>query len=91
MIARLESNISVLSHSVPILKPFNQNLNYETITEVKKASIDADITISTLDHERFYMFICILLAFFSIHTTNMNVSTIIPTHVSHKHKSLSEI
>lgn len=37
------------------------------------------------------MFICVLLAFFSIHTTNMNVSTIIPTHVAHHHKSLSEI
>lgn len=90
MISRLDSNLSVLSHAVPIIKTFNQNLNYETISEVKKA-IDAEITIGSLDNERFYMFICTLLAFFSIHTTNMNVSTIIPTHVTHQHKSLSEI
>jgi len=34
---------------------------------------------------------CILVAFFAIHSTNMNVETIIPTHVGHKHKQLTEL
>jgi hypothetical protein len=37
------------------------------------------------------MLICLLIAFFAIHSTNMNVSTIIPTHVSHKHQSLRDL
>jgi hypothetical protein len=90
LFSRLESNISVLSHAVPILKKYNTNVNYDAISQAERA-IDAEITVASLDRERFYMLICVLLAFFSIHTTNMNVSTIIPTHVSHHHKSLSEI
>jgi len=37
------------------------------------------------------MLMCILVAFFAIHSTNMNVETIIPTHVGHKHKQLTEV
>jgi hypothetical protein len=49
----------------------------------------SDISVSKLDSERYIMILCILLAFFSIHSTNMNVETIIPTHVSHKHPLIS--
>ncbi len=37
------------------------------------------------------MLVCILVAFFAIHSTNMNVETIIPTHVGHKHNELTEL
>lgn len=32
-----------------------------------------------------------MVAFFAIHTTNMNVETIIPTHVGHNHHTLTEL
>ena len=69
----------------------SQSLNYDTISQVEKVIEVTNFTITSLDKERLYMFISILLAIFSIHTTNMNVSTILPTYVSHNHKSLSEI
>ncbi len=84
--SRLGSSKSVQSH--PKLKSLiPQHANYDTIGDVEHESLSLD----SLDNERYYMFVCILLAFFAIHTTNMNVSTIIPTHVSHNHLSLSEI
>jgi hypothetical protein len=91
LFSRLKSNISVRSHAVPIFKKYNSNVNYDAISDAGERAVDAEITVGSLDRERFYMLICVLLAFFSIHTTNMNVSTIIPTHVSHHHKSLTEL
>ena len=47
-------------------------------------------SLGKLDSDRKKILLCILLAFFAIHTTNKNVETIIPTHVSHKHFSLNQ-
>jgi len=85
--SRFSSKKSV--QSLPRLKSRKSNhANYESIGE---EAGNESLTLDSLDNEKYYMLLCILLAFFAIHTTNMNVSTIIPTHVSHKHQSLSEI
>lgn len=69
----------------------NYNTIKEDVNEPEKKELNQNITIAQLDNDRFYMLICVLLAFFAIHSTNMNVSTIIPTHIAHKHKTLKEI
>ena len=56
---------------------------------VKSESEESD-SLGKLDSDRYRMLLCIMLAFFAIHTTNMNVETIIPTHVSHKHKTINQ-
>ncbi len=92
--SRKFSNASnfLLPRATTVIEKGNSSENESSGTPPpKEYDAVSDISISQLDSERWRMLICILVAFFAIHSTNRNVDTIIPTHVGHKHKQLTEL